>query len=76
MTLYQVMNKILVEGVYFLKIDTVILKNFYEENQNNMYYPHIIQFKGNVLSDDIDVNHIIELFVNKGYDLNKIMTLY
>lgn len=74
MTLHQIMNKMSVGGVYFLKIDTeghdtVILKQFYEEIQHNMYLPHVIQFESNVLSDVEDVNHIINLFSKKGYDL-------
>lgn len=73
-TLYTVMNKLLIDGVYFLKIDTeghdtVILKKFHEEIQNNMHLPHVIQFESNVLTTEEDVNHIINIFTNIGYDL-------
>ena len=73
-TLYQLMNKLCIKGVYFLKIDTeghdvVILKKFYKDIQNNINLPHVIQFETNVLSSDEDVNQIINLFSSKGYDL-------
>jgi hypothetical protein len=74
MTLYEIMTKLSINGLYFLKIDTeghdtVILKKFYEEIQNNIYLPHVIQFESNILSSSDDVNNIISLFSNKGYDL-------
>lgn len=73
-TLFQIMNKLNIHGVYFLKIDTeghdtAILKKFIEENQNNRYLPHVILFESNTLSNKIDVDTIIELFIKKGYDL-------
>jgi len=73
-TLYQIMNKLCIDCVYFLKIDTeghdiIILKKFYEEIQNNMYLPHVILFESNILSSNDDVNEIINLFSKKGYDL-------
>lgn len=73
-TLYQIMNKLCIDGVYLLKIDTeghdtIILKKFYEEIQNNAYLPHVIQFESNVLSIDNNVNEIIDLFSTTGYDL-------
>ena len=75
-TLYTLMNKLSIAGVYYLKIDTeghdtVILKKFYEENKNNMYLPHLIQFESNELTNREDTNHIISLFTNVGYDLIK-----
>ena len=74
MTLYKMMNKMGVDGVYFVKIDTeghdtVILKKFYEEIENNMCLPHVIQFESNTLSDVEEVNNVINLFSKKGYDL-------
>jgi hypothetical protein len=68
------MDKLCIEGVYFLKIDTeghdtIILKKFYEEIINNIYLPHIIQFESNVLSNSDDVDDIINLFTKIGYDL-------
>ena len=73
-TLYTVMTKLCISGVYFLKIDTeghdvIILKKFYEEIQNNIYLPHVIQFESNVLSKNEDINNTIHLFTNIGYDL-------
>jgi hypothetical protein len=73
-TLYTLMNKMSITGVYFLKIDTeghdtMILKSFYEENRNNMYLPHVIQFESNVLSTSENINEIIKLFKMIGYDL-------
>ena len=73
-TLYALMIKLSISGVYFLKIDTeghdtIILKKFYEEIQDNIYLPHVIQFESNVLSKDEDINNIITLFKNVGYDL-------
>ena len=73
-TLYQIINKLSIDGVYFLKIDTeghdtLILKKFYEEINNNMLLPHVIQFESNILSSVEDVNNIINLFSNKGYEL-------
>jgi hypothetical protein len=74
MTLYQIMKTQGVDGVYFLKIDTeghdpVILRKFDEELDDNKYLPHVIQFESNVLSAKEDVEHIIELFTKKGYDV-------
>jgi len=73
-TLHTLMIKACVSGVYFLKIDTeghdvIILKKFYEEIKDNAYLPHVIQFESNVLSTAEDINTIIRLFTNIGYDL-------
>jgi FkbM family methyltransferase len=73
-TLYTLMNKLGIEGVFFLKIDTeghdtIILKKFYEEMNNNMNLPHIILFESNVLTSSDDINQIINLYTNIGYDL-------
>lgn len=72
-TLYEIMNQYC-KGVYYLKIDTeghdtVILKKFYEDMTSNLYLPHVIQFESNVLTKEDDVDEIIQLFYNKGYDL-------
>jgi FkbM family methyltransferase len=72
--LYEIMNTLCIDGVYFLKIDTeghdcVILKKFFDDIQTNMRLPHVIQFESNVLSNEADINHIIEIFTKKGYDL-------
>jgi hypothetical protein len=74
MTLCGMMKKMSVGGVYFLKIDTeghdtIILKKFYEEIENNMCLPHVIQFESNTLTEVEDVNNIVNLFTKKGYDL-------
>uniref|UniRef100_A0A6C0DQR6 Methyltransferase FkbM domain-containing protein n=1 Tax=viral metagenome TaxID=1070528 RepID=A0A6C0DQR6_9ZZZZ len=73
-TLYQTMKQLAIEGVYYLKIDTeghdtIILKKFYEDLLDNAYLPHVILFESNVLSNDKDVEEIIQLFIGKGYDL-------
>ena len=73
-TLYQIMNKMSIDGVYFLKIDTeghdtIILKKFYEEVNDNKYLPHLIFFESNILSKTEDVDIIINLFMTKGYEL-------
>lgn len=73
-TLYTVMYALSIGGVYYLKIDTeghdtIILKKFYEEIQNTIYLPHVIQFESNVLSTSEDINNIIILFTSIGYDL-------
>lgn len=73
-TLYTLMNKLSIVGVYFLKIDTeghdtIILKKFYEENQELRYLPHIIQFESNVLSSSENIDEIVQLFTGIGYDL-------
>jgi FkbM family methyltransferase len=73
-TLFQTMNMLNSEGVYFLKIDTEghdtdILKKFYEDVQDNNNLPHVIMFESNVLTDEQSVNDIIELFTKKGYEL-------
>ena len=73
-TLYTLMNKLCIDGVYYLKIDTeghdyIILKKFYEEIQDNKHLPHVILFESNELSNYEDINNIITLFKNIGYDL-------
>jgi hypothetical protein len=73
-TLYSLIIKLCITGIYFLKIDTeghdtIILKKFYEEIQDNTYLPHIILFESNVLSKHEDINNIITLFTDIGYDL-------
>ena len=73
-TLYTLMNKLCISGVYYLKIDTeghdsTILTKFYQELQDNIYLPHVILFESNELSSDAAVNNIITLFKNIGYDL-------
>jgi hypothetical protein len=73
-TLYNIMNTMCNNGVYYLKIDTeghdtFILKKFYEEVKNNSDLPHVILFESNVLTEDNHVNEIIHLFTKKGYDL-------
>jgi hypothetical protein len=73
-TLYQIIIKMQVDYVYYLKIDTeghdtIILKKFYEEVIDNKHLPHIIMFESNVLSNKEDIEEIINLFSKKGYDL-------
>ena len=73
-TLYKLMINHCVEGVYFLKIDTeghdtTILKKFYEECERRELWPHVIQFESNSLSNMDEVNHIIEIFTGRGYDI-------
>ena len=73
-TLYSLIIKLCITGIYYLKIDTeghdtIILKKFYEEIQDNTYLPHIILFESNVLSKHEDINNIITLFTDIGYDL-------
>jgi hypothetical protein len=73
-TLYYIMNKMNVDGVYYLKIDTeghdtIILKQFYNDVINNTNLPHVILFECNVLSKTSDVDDIINLYTEKGYDL-------
>ena len=73
-TLHNIFNQMNVDGVYYLKIDTeghdtVILKKFYEDIHHNFYLPHVILFESNALSSNHDIQEIISLFSNKGYDL-------
>jgi hypothetical protein len=73
-TLFQTMNDMKVEGVYYLKIDTeghdtTILKKFYEDVIHNTDLPHVILFESNTLSTRDDVDEIIKLYIEKGYDL-------
>jgi FkbM family methyltransferase len=63
--------------------DTIILKKFYEDLQLirgelgstellvpiSFYLPHVIQFESNILSSNENINEIINLFSNIGYDL-------
>ena len=74
LTLYTLMVKQYIDGVYYLKIDTeghdtIILKKFYEEIKDNIYLPHVIMFESNVLSTHESINNIITLFETIGYDL-------
>jgi len=73
-TLHYVMDKYQVEGLYFLKIDTeghdcVILNNFFKNIRSNKDLPFMIMFESNILSNPTDVDTIIQLYGEKGYDL-------
>ena len=73
-TLYTLMNRLSIGGVYYLKIDTeghdtVILKHFAEEVRHNIYLPHVIQFESNVLSTNESITETIDLFIGMGYEL-------
>jgi hypothetical protein len=73
-TLYEIMKRLHIDGLYLLKIDTeghdtIILKKFYEEFQDNMYLPHVILFESNHLAPNESVEQIIDLFSKIGYDL-------
>jgi FkbM family methyltransferase len=70
-TIIENMN---VKGIYYLKIDTeghdcVILKEFHNDIVNNDSLPHLILFESNILSNKKEIDNIINLFINKGYDL-------
>jgi FkbM family methyltransferase len=74
----QTLDKVLLENkvefVYYLKIDTeghdvVILKKFCEDIVKNAHFPHIILFESNELTSRKDLDEIIELYGQKGYDL-------
>lgn len=74
LTLYTLMMKYEVVGVYFLKIDTeghdtVILERFFEEVQDRMYLPHVIKFESNELSTNENVYNIIHKFQSIGYEM-------
>lgn len=74
-TLFQVMQDLMFDGLYLLKIDTeghdaVILKKFVQEfNGDRRLLPHVIQFESNVLTSAEDVDEIVLLFETLGYDL-------
>jgi len=74
LTLYQMMNNNNTQGVYFLKIDTEghdtkILKKYYEDIHSNKQLPHVILFESNVLINPSDIDEVVELYTNFGYDL-------
>lgn len=61
-------------GVYYLKIDTeghdtIILKQFFFDLKDNLLFPHKILFESNSLSEPKNVNEIINLYSDIGYDL-------
>lgn len=73
-TLYTIFLENKVEFVYYLKIDTeghdvVILKKFCEDIVKNGHFPHVILFESNELTTRKDLDEIIELYGQKGYDL-------
>jgi FkbM family methyltransferase len=74
LTLYQMMKNNNTQGVYFLKIDTEgydtkILKKYYQDNDSNIQLPHVILFESNVLINKNDIDEVIDLYLEKGYDL-------
>lgn len=74
LTLYQMMKNNNTQGVYFLKIDTEghdtkILKKYYEDIDSNKQLPHVILFESNVLINKNDIDEIVDLYIEKGYDL-------
>jgi FkbM family methyltransferase len=72
-TLYNIIINYNVDGFFYLKIDTeghdtIILKKFYDDINNNKYLPHIIRFESNILTPNENVINTINLFANIGYE--------
>lgn len=73
-TLLNIIRENNVAGFYYLKIDTeghdtVILENFCNNIKDNKHLPHKILFESNELSNKQEINKVIELLKEKGYDL-------
>tara|TARA_B110000008_G_C16965838_1_gene561976 strand:+ start:1358 stop:2197 length:840 start_codon:yes stop_codon:yes gene_type:complete len=73
-TIIFLLDEYNVHGFYLLKVDTeghdsTILKHFLENNKRNYLLPHKIIFESNVLTNKEDVDNIIKISENIGYDL-------
>ena len=72
--LIDVMKKYNVTGMYYLKVDTeghdtTILKCFFNECVDNLLLPHKLLFESNILTDKKEVEELINMLVERGYDL-------